>query len=183
MKLGIYVGSFNPVHKGHIDIMNYLLSNNYVDMILAVPTLDYWHKRNLADIKDRINMLKIFENERIIIDTEHNEYIYTCELLNVLKNDSRYCSFEFYLIIGADNIIDFDKWKNYQELLNYKIIVMNRDNIDVYKYIKKLGGNNFIVIYDYNYLNVSSTEIRNGHDEMLDENVLKYIRKNKLYGR
>ena len=93
MKLGIYVGSFNPVHKGHIDIMNYLLSNNYVDMILAVPTLDYWHKRNLADIKDRINMLKIFENERIIIDTEHNEYIYTydhslrdCSKLNPRQN-------------------------------------------------------------------------------------------------
>ena len=77
MRLGIYMGSFNPPHKGHISIINYLLDNNYVDKILVVPTLSYWDKHNLVDIKDRINMLKFYENNKIIIDTKHNDLIYT----------------------------------------------------------------------------------------------------------
>ena len=44
MRLGIYIGSFNPVHIGHMDVVNYLLINNYVDRVLIVPTLGYWDK-------------------------------------------------------------------------------------------------------------------------------------------
>ena len=85
MKIGIYMGSFNPPHKGHLKVVNHLLKNKYVDKILIVPTLSYWNKNNLVDIKDRINMLKFFENEKIEIDEEHNQYIYTYKLLQVFK--------------------------------------------------------------------------------------------------
>ena len=181
MKLGIYIGSFNPPHIGHIDITNYLLHNKIVDKILIVPTLNYWNKNNLIDIKHRINMLKLIENDKIKIDTKNNKYIYTFELMRKLKEE--YKKYELYLIIGADNIIEFDKWKNYEELLNYKIIIMNRDNIDIYKYIKKYNTNNFIVINDYKSIKISSTEIRNNlNEEFLDKKILKYIKKNKLYG-
>ena len=135
MKLGIYIGSFNPPHIGHIDIVNYLLINKYVDRVLIVPTLGYWNKDNLIDIKHRINMLKFFENEKVAVDTKHNQYEYTYQLMRALSKDYQD---ELYLIIGADNIIEFDKWKNYQELLKYKIIVMNRDDIDINKYIKNI---------------------------------------------
>lgn len=182
MKLGIYIGSFNPPHKGHIDIVNYLLNNKYIDKVLIVPTLSYWDKTNLATVEDRINMLKFYESNNIIIDTKNNKYIYTYELMRVLS--SEYKDDELYLIIGADNIISFDKWKEYKELLNYKIIVMNRNNIDTYKYIERLGGNNFIVIDSYPYIDVSSTEIREGKkDNYIDSKVLEYIKKNNLYGR
>lgn len=181
MKLGIYIGSFNPPHIGHIDITNYLLHNKIVDKILIVPTLNYWNKNNLIDIKHRINMLKLIENDKIKIDTKNNKYIYTYELMRKLKEE--YKKYELYLIIGADNIIEFDKWKNYEELLNYKIIIMNRDNIDIYKYIKKYNTNNFIVINDYKSIKISSTEIRNNlNEEFLDKKILKYIKRNKLYG-
>ena len=181
MKLGIYIGSFNPPHIGHIDITNYLLHNKIVDKILIVPTLNYWNKNNLIDIKHRINMLKLIENDKIKIDTKNNKYIYTYELMRKLKEE--YKKYELYLIIGADNIIEFNKWKNYEELLNYKIIIMNRDNIDIYKYIKKYNTNNFIVINDYKSIKISSTEIRNNlNEEFLDKKILKYIKKNKLYG-
>lgn len=180
MKLGIYMGSFNPPHKGHIDVVNYLINNHYLDKILIVPTLNYWNKQDLINLKDRINMLKFFENDKIMIDTINNQYIYTVELIEELKK--QYPNDELYLIIGADNLISFDKWKNYQELLKNKIIVMNRDNIDINKYLDRLGKNNFIVISDYPFINVSSSEIRNNLDnEYLDSKVLKYIRKNNLY--
>ena len=180
MRLGIYIGSFNPPHKGHISVVNYLLDNNYVDKILIVPTLNYWDKTDLVDIKDRINMLKFYENDKVSIDTEHNDLIYTYELISRLKEI--YTNDKLYLIIGADNIIDFDKWKNYKELLKNKIIVMNRNNIDINSYIKKLGKNNFIVAGDFPFIDISSTEIReNLGNKYIDKEVLNYIKSHHLY--
>ena len=60
MKLGIYIGSFNPVHNGHINLVEFLINNNYVDEVLIVPTGNYWDKQNLIDLKQRIEMLKFF---------------------------------------------------------------------------------------------------------------------------
>jgi nicotinate-nucleotide adenylyltransferase len=180
MRLGVYVGSFNPPHLGHINLVNYLIDNGYVDKVLIIPTLDYWDKVGLVDIKHRINMLKFFESDKIIIDNEHNSYPYTYLLMRALTEDYQD---ELYLIIGADNIINFDKWKNYQELLNYKIIIMNRDNIDIGKYTEKYHSNNFIVASGYESIGVSSSEIReNLNSKYLDKKVLRYIKKNHLYG-
>lgn len=179
MRLGVYIGSFNPVHNGHIKLVNYLLDNNYVDKVLIVATQSYWDKNNLVDINLRIEMLKFFQNENIIIDETHNDYPYTYELMRGLSKEY---DDELYLIIGADNIINFDKWMNYEELLNYKIVVMNRNNIDIDSYIKKYNTSNFIVVNDYEFINVSSTEIRKDiNNKYLDKNVLEYIRKNNLY--
>ena len=181
MRLGIYIGSFDPPHKGHIDVVNYLLYNKYVDKILIVPTISYWDKKISVDIVHRINMLKLYESDYIKVDDRNNRYIYTYELLRVLK---RQYDCELYLILGADNVINFDKWKNYEELLSYKIIVMNRNNIDINKYIYKYNSNNFIVVDNYKSINISSTQIRNNLDsKYLDKKVLEYINKNKLYER
>lgn len=178
MKLGVYIGSFNPPHIGHIDIVNYLL-NGFVDKVLIVPTNGYWNKQDLVDIKHRIAMLKFFESTDVIIDSVNNNYVYTYELMRAL---SIQYSYDLYLIIGADNIINFDKWKNYRELLGYKIIVMNRDNIDIFKYILKYDLGNFIIVNDYPFIDVSSTYIRNNLDSLLiDKRVLKYIKDNNLY--
>ena len=179
MKLGVYIGSFNPVHNGHIKLVNYLLDNHYVDKVLIVATQGYWDKTNLVDIKDRINMLKLFRSSNILIDETHYNHKYTYELMRELSEEY---SDELYLILGADNIINFDKWMNYEELLNYKIIVMNRNNIDINTYIEKYNTPNFIVINNFDFINVSSTEIRNNlNNKNLDKRVLKYIKKNNLY--
>ena len=179
MRLGVYVGSFNPVHIGHIDVANYLINNNYIDKVLIIPTLEYWDKQNLAPLNDRINMLKLLETDLINIDNKHNSYNYTCDLMKALSNE---LDDELYLIIGADNIINFDKWKNYKDLLKYKIIVMKRGNIDSNGYIEKFNTNNFIVVDDYEYIDISSTDIRNGNNKYLNPKVLKYIKENNLYG-
>ncbi len=179
MRLGVYIGSFNPVHKGHIKLVNYLLENNYIDKALIVPTSGYWDKTSLVDVEKRIDMLSIFENETIEIDRKHNSILYTYELMRELSKEY---TDELYLIIGADNIINFDKWKNYEELLKYKIIVMNRNSIDIDSYITKYNTPNFIVINDFDFIDVSSTEIRNNLDnEYLDKRVLEYIKNNNLY--
>ena len=52
MKIGVYVGSFNPVHIGHIKIVNYLL-DNYLDKVIIVPTGNYWEKIDIVNIDYR----------------------------------------------------------------------------------------------------------------------------------
>ncbi len=180
MRLGVFCGSFNPVHKGHIKIVNYLINNNYLDKILIVPTLNYWDKQDLIDITHRINMLKNYENDKILIDKTHNHLIYTYELLEELKKI--YKKDELFLIIGADNIINFDKWKNYKKILNYPIIIMNRNNINLDLYKNKYLNNKFIIINDFPFIDISSSEIRdNLNNKYLDKKVLDYIKKNNLY--
>ena len=121
MKIGIFIGSFNPPHLGHLDMMNYLLEKKIIDKICVVPTGNYWDKNNLVDISMRIDMLKFYENDNIFIDSVNNDYQYTYQLMRRLSEV--YKSDELYLVIGADNIINFDKWKKYEELLSYNIII------------------------------------------------------------
>ncbi len=88
MKLGVYVGSFNPVHNGHIKVANYLVNNNLVDKVLMLPTPAYWNKQNIVDIKHRVNMLKFFETDKIIIDDINNNYPYTYQVMDSVKDDN-----------------------------------------------------------------------------------------------
>lgn len=178
MRLGVFVGSFNPVHEGHIKVVKYLLDNNYVDKVLLLATPNYWNKQDLAPIEERVKMLKFYENEQIIVDDVHNGYPYTYQVLRALKEDY---NDELYLIIGADNIISFNKWKNIDEILENKIIVLNRNNIDIDEYLNEFDKSKFIVISDFPFIDTSSTEIRNGNYRYLSNEVKDYIIKNNLY--
>ena len=181
MRIGVFVGSFNPVHNGHIHVANYLLDKKIVDKVLMIPTISYWDKTNLESLEDRTNMLKFFETDNIIVDNIHNAFPYTYQVMESLEKD--YPNDELMLIIGADNIIQFDKWKNYHDLLKRKIIVVNRDNIDINSYINKFEEkDNFIVVQDFDYINTSSTSIKeNLENNNLDLRVYYYILEHGLY--
>ncbi len=183
MKLGIYVGSFNPVHKGHKYIIDYLLKKEVVDKIIVIPTGNYWDKQDLINIRDRINMLKFYENDKVIINETLNEINYTYQILKKLEKE--YKNDKLYLIIGADNIPKFHLWKNVDEILQNKVIVLNRDNIDIDKYINEFKNKeNFIVVNDFKKIDISSTQIRNNleeNKELIDKKIYKYIKENKLY--
>ena len=180
MKLGVFVGSFNPIHKGHISVMDYLINNNYVDNIIIVATNSYWDKKIDVSLTDRINMIKCIKRDYLTIEEELNDIQYTFQLLNELQK--KYKNDSLYLIMGTDNIINFDKWKNYEEILKYKIIILNRGNFIIKDYTDKFNSDNFIIVQDFDFIDISSTIIRNNLDSnYLDENVLKYIKERKLY--
>ena len=81
-----------------------------------------------------------------------------------------------YLIIGADNIINFDKWKNYKELLNYNLIILNRDNINIKNYLEKLNKNErYVIVNDLPCINISSTLIRNKIKNNDNKNILDHV--------
>ncbi len=178
MKIGIYPGSFDPPHKGHLKVVNYLLNNNIIDKIIIVPTPNYWEKNNLSSIDDRINMLKFYENNRIKVEDVYNNYQYTIDLMNNYKKI--YFKDSLYLIIGADNLINFNKWKDYDKLLQYNIIVMARNKINFKNELIK--NKNITFIEDFPYIDISSSEIRNNlSSKYLDKDVLNYIVKKGLY--
>ena len=184
MKIGVFVGSFNPVHNGHINLQKELLERKYVDKIYIIPTGNYWNKKDLAPLEHRFNMLKYFETENTIVSTKYSNLKYTYEILNELKKNSKD---EFYLIIGADNLLKFHLWKNVDSILENKVIVINRNHISCLKYINKFKNKeNLIIVNDIDEINVSSTEIRKNKEyrnRYLDEKVLEYIDKNNLYWR
>lgn len=187
MKIGVYVGSFNPPHKGHIKIVNHLI-NNYLDKIIIIPTGNYWKKIDLVNINDRINMLKFYENESVIIDNKNNNIEYTYQILNKLKKEYKEDSLN--LIIGADNIVNLNKWKNYKEILTYNLIILNRNNIKTLDYLEMLNKKDkYIIVNDLPDIHISSTQIRNKlkNNEKdislyIDDCVLNYILENNLYG-
>ena len=188
MNIGVYVGSFDPVHLGHKNVIDYLINNDIVNKLIVIPTEDYWDKKLNCSLSDRIKMLKFYQNDRVVINTTLNSLRYTYEVLNELKNE--YKEDTLNLIIGADNIKDFHLWKNVDEILKNKVIVLGRNNIDTQDYIDRLDNkDNFVLCSDFKELDISSTEIRNLIKEnkysllekYLDDEVIKYIIDNNLY--
>lgn len=188
MRIGVYVGCFNPIHNGHKHVMDYLLKNNILDKILIIPTGDYWEKRNLLDVKYRAEMIKFYENENIIVDVKYSKISDTYKIFKKLNKD--YKNNEFHLIMGADNLPKFNLWPNYKEILKNKVIVLQRNEIDIQKYINEYDEKeNFIIIDDFEYINISSSKIREllnqndfeGASKYMVNQEMEYILQNKLY--
>lgn len=187
MRIGVYVGSFNPVHKGHVKVVKHLLDNDYLDKVLMIPTLGYWDKQNLIDLKHRINMLKIYENDRVIIDSSKSQLEYTYQVMREVRKE--YLKDEIFLIIGSDNLKEFNRWKNVSDILQNKVLVLPRGN-NSYEYIGKFKKKDkFIVVDDYKITDISSTAIRRcirekkyqELEKYLDKENIKYIFDNELY--
>ena len=188
MKIGIFGGSFNPVHNMHKNMALELIDKGYLDMVVYVPTGDKYEKRDLINFKDRLNMLKlmIVYNDKLDVSdigNSHN-YQYTYQVLDYFKNI--YSDDEIYFICGSDNLEYFDTWMEYEYIFkNYKLLVIKRNgsNIDniLNKYVEYIDR---IVITDIEENNISSTYIRNNLDKSLgylDDNVYRYIKKKRLY--
>jgi len=180
MRIAVYPGSFNPVHKGHIRIARYLLQKEITDRVLIVPTGNYWDKQDLLPLKDRIAMLKIFEKDGIVVEEEANELPYTYQLMRELRK--RYPDDELQLVLGADNLPRFNEWKNYKELLKYPFLLVRRNGIDIRKEMAELNKSDYRILL-LKEMAVSSSYIREhleNYEEvrkMLDVRVWHYLKK------
>ena len=192
MKIGIFGGSFNPPHKIHIERGLELISKQYVDKIVYLPTGSlYKYKNNLLPDKNRLEMLKIITDKYDCLDVSNYELkervVYTYESLAYFKQ--LYKNDEIYFICGTDNLSYMDKWKNGLELLsNYKILVIKRNGDNIDELLNKYRQyNENIIVTDIEPNDLSSTlireKIRVGEDvsKYLDDDVYKYIKKNKFY--
>ena len=204
MKIGIFGGTFNPPHKGHVRIIDKMTEELELDKVLIIPNKLPTHKRcdDLADNRDRVAMCKIaFKNPKYEISTmemdrESDSYtIYTVKDLR-----KKYPNDDLYLIIGSDMFLIFHKWYKHKELLEEcTICVASRntdENVQLLRsyafeqlgvYIPKLDGKN-IHISLLDAYEVSSSEIREriANDRSLygivDPEIIEYMESHKLYG-
>lgn len=186
MKIGIYGGSFNPIHRGHIFVVKYVKEFLGLDKILVIPVGVPSHRENnLADSKLRLEMCKVaFEGMEEVevsdIEILSSELCYTYDTL--LKIIEKYGDNEYFEIIGEDSGAYFHKWKNYKEILDLcKVVVLRREG-----YATSVENENLIVL-DSPKINISSTEIREKIQKGLDisdlvpKKVQEIINKNKIY--
>ena len=178
MRIGIYCGSFAPVHKGHIKIVREILKAKFVDKVLIVPTKSYWDKKISISLKHRINMLKLYETKKIEIETKLNNCDSTHELFT--KFQKKHPEDTLYLIVGGDNIVNFDKWINYEEMLKYPFIIIKRDDYNktfINKKMKEYHKRNYTIL-DIPTIDISSTYIR---ENIYNKKLLKDKIDNKVY--
>lgn len=198
MKTGIFGGTFNPVHKGHIMLAEYCMESVGLDRIIMIPTAVPPHKisKNLASEDDRLNMCKLAcrgkENFFVSdIEIKRQGKSYTYETLTQLKEI--YPDDHLYTIMGADMFLTLDRWKNPKIIFEKSsIITIPRDEENKHelenfynKVLKAMGASS--VILPNPVMSVSSTFIRENLDnfnlisDMLDKGVYDYIIKNNLY--
>lgn len=188
MRVGVYVGSFDPIHLGHLKIAKCLVEH-YLDKVIFVPTGNYGDKNDLVSMEHRINMIRACADENMSVYEDGDKLPYTYQVLETMSK--LYPNDELHLIIGADNIVAFDEWKEYKEVLKYHLVIIRRNGIDIEYYLRKLRKDvrECIIPSEIDDIAISSTKIRrcikNGDiaslNDMVDENVLKYILGNKLY--
>ncbi len=162
-KTGLFFGSFNPVHVGHLVIANYLLNESDLEELWMVVTPHNPHKKksSLANDYDRYHMLQqaIGDNPRLkASDIEFNlpQPSYTIDTLTFLaeKFDNR----EFNLIMGGDNLASLHKWKNYETILKYHhIYVFSRPG---YELGELANHSSVTVLEDTPLLHISASYIR-----------------------
>ena len=161
MKIGLYFGSFNPVHVGHLIIVNHILNESELETIwfIVSPLNPFKDSHNLMNEYDRLHLVKkaIEEDPRLkASDIEFSlpKPSYTVHTLAYLKE--KYPDHSFSIIMGSDSFQNLGKWKNPETLIeNYPIIIYKRPGFDVNN---KLNAN--ITIMDAPLLEISSTHIR-----------------------
>ena len=187
MRIGIYGGSFDPPHYGHKKIAEFVTEKLSLDKLLIVPVGIASHgKNNLTSSADRMKMCEMtFRNIKnvcissIEIDMEGVSYTYKT-LEAVMKNFGE--DNEYFEIIGEDSANYFDKWKEYEKILELSTVVVLRR-----KGFKNIVNSSKIVTVDNSYFDISSTEIKekikNGEDvsDFLDKETEKFIKEKKLY--
>jgi len=194
MKIGLYFGTFNPIHIGHLIIANYMVEFSNLDQVLLVvtPHNPFKDKKTLLDNHLRLEMVHLATKNYPKLKPSNVEFHlpqpnYTINTLVHLKE--KFPKHQFSIIMGEDNLYSFHKWKNYEAILeHYRVYVYPRidtkNNSDEDK--KALQHPN-IHLVDAPIVELSATFIRESIKNnkniapMLPEEVWKYIDHNLLY--
>lgn len=131
-KIGLFFGSFNPIHIGHIILANHIAENTDINEVwfVVTPLNPFKEKKNLLDNYSRLEMVEIALKKYDKLNASDIEFHlpqpnYTINTL--IHLEEKHKNIQFYLIMGEDNLKSFHKWKNYEVLLErYPILVYPR---------------------------------------------------------
>lgn len=188
MKIGLYFGSFNPIHIGHLAIANYMVEYSDMEKLWFVvsPQNPLKEKKSLLAEHHRLRLVETAIEDDLRFKASNIEFnmpqpSYTIDTLTYLKE--KYPEHEFVLIMGEDNLKSLHKWKNHQEILkNHQIYVYPRD----YQTIHKCIYDNVIVV-EAPLMEVSSSFIRKAIKNKVDvsyfmhDKVANYVKEMHFY--
>ena len=190
-RIGLFFGSFNPIHNDHLKLASFFLEKADLDLIwfLITPQNPWKKTTDLLDESERFKIVSQalvshpkFEVNSIEFQLPKPSYTYT----TLTKLKKQYPEKVFKLILGADNLISFDKWKNYDKILNeFELLIYPRKtNESVPK--KFLEHSNIFWSKAPNLI-ISSSEIRKKIREGYDVSTQipikswEYIKENNFY--
>ncbi len=191
MRIGIFGGSFDPIHIGHAIIAQHIIGSGTVDrlwfMVSPVNPLKADKKRQVADT-DRLRMVEMVTRPMEGVETSAFEFTmpkpsYTIDTLNALQ--AKFPDDEFYLVTGGDNWQIFDKWRNSEEILaKYHLLIYPRLGYEV-NIPDELKDR--VKLVDAPIIEISSTQVRERLSQGLSvryyvpDEVLGYIERKQLY--
>lgn len=194
MRIGLYGGTFDPIHTGHLIVIENAINFMNLDKVIILPSSNPPHKKHKKKTATNIRVEMVFEaikdNDNIVLSTfESTDQTvrYTHETIGYFKE--KFPDDEVFYILGEDSFLTIDTWKNYKEILNEKIIVFARSNIDkdsilVKKFEEIKKANPDIYLINNLNINISSTLIRQFSKEgksikYLVRDTVKYIIENR----
>ena len=189
MNIGLYFGSFNPIHQGHLIVAETALNQSDLQSVWFVvsPQNPFKKKNNLLNEYDRFRMVELAIEGNIRLMASNVEFTlpkpsYTIDTLTHLSDT--YPSYSFHLIMGSDNLTHLHKWKKAEILMkHYPIYVYPRPGST--PEMDHLNAE--IHLFDAPFLDISATYIRSALQNdrsiryLVPEAVREYIHKNHLY--
>ncbi|QGZ97884.1 nicotinate-nucleotide adenylyltransferase [Mycoplasma sp. NEAQ87857] len=181
MKIGIYGGSFDPIHQGHIKSARYAIKELNLDKLIFVPTNCSPFKKNKSKTsnQDKLNMINlVLEDKMEVSDFEikRGGVSYTIDTVKYFAN--KYKKDQLYLIIGSDNLTKLNKWKDIDTISQLAQIAVLRREAKINKLnLKKYNG----ILLKNRLYDFSSTNFKKGFLDLVDDKVLNYIQARGLY--
>ena len=190
--VALYFGSFNPIHKGHIALAEWVVEQGLCDELIFIvspqnplksstelaPEFSRYEMCEMACASSRYpGQIKVSAVEFVL-----EKPSYTINTLRYLRENFG-ADMEFSLLLGADNIECFDRWRSYEEILrDYKLLVYPREGYSVEKFADKITFLSDAPLFDYAATDVRK-EIIEGKNftSKICPAVAKYIIQNKLY--
>lgn len=189
LKVGLFGGTFDPVHNGHIEIVQAYLNSGTIDSIWVIPSAYPPHKSiPEATFDHRLLMLEIafaqIKNVKIdSIESTLPNPNYTIQTLQHLHEST--IGIDYYLCIGSDQLVNFTSWHRYAEILKLcTLLVVKRPGNMLNKISKSILSNCRFI--EHHPIDISSTKVRNDlrtfhQSDEIPKKVMQYIKKNHLY--
>ena len=191
MKVGLYFGTFNPIHVGHLTIANHMVEHSDLDEVwfVVTPMSPFKKKNSLLDNHQRLEMVYRATKDYSKLRPSDIEFNlptpnYTIDTLTYIQE--KYPNHEFALIMGEDNLKSLHKWKNYELILEHHHIYVY-PRISEGKIETSFKGHPKIHKVDAPIMELSSTFIRSSIKSgknirpMLPEHVWEYLDEMNFY--
>lgn len=195
-KIGLFFGTFNPIHVGHMIIANYMANYTDLDEVWLVVTPQNPHKKKNSLLKDyhRLAIVReaVFDNNKLKasnIEFDLPKPSYTINTLVYLEE--KYSDTDFVLIMGEDNLRTFSKWKNYEQIIDRCALYVYPRTLTIEEQTNEHTNTNFshekVKMHDLPVMKISASFIRNAIKDkkdvryLLTEPVHKYISEMHFY--